>query len=107
MYCLARKGSVRETADSFTARAVYRNRRFITVVVRNFYHAARRIPYPLLTRGDGVGGFSEEFFFTGKNRSGRISMISSCNPPASTLTSSCCGEKRGLYLEIGKTLIWM
>ena len=62
MNCLARKGSVRETADSFTARAVYRNRRFITVIVCNCYQAARRIPYPLLTRGDGVGGIFGRVF---------------------------------------------
>ena len=68
MYCLARKGSVKETADSFTARAVYRNRRFITVVVRNFYHAARRIPYPLLTRGDGVGGIYGRVFLHKQKR---------------------------------------
>ena len=56
--------------DSFHVRGVYRNRRFITCMVRNFYRAARHIPYPLIFRGDGVGGIiSRVFLYRAKRRS--------------------------------------
>ena len=55
-YHLARRGKVTLTENSFECRAVYRHRRFITVMVKNFYQSARCIPYDALTRCDGVGG---------------------------------------------------
>ena len=55
--------------DSFHVRGVYRNRRFITCMVKNFYRAARQIPYPLIFRGDGVGGIlSWVFLYRAKRR---------------------------------------
>ena len=52
---MTRKGVDDKTKESFEVRRVYRNRRFITCLVKNFYSAARAIPYPLLVRGNGAG----------------------------------------------------
>ena len=49
------KGADELMKESFEVRRVYRNRRFITCLVKNFYLAARAIPYPLLVRGKGAG----------------------------------------------------
>ena len=56
MYSLARKGKVTLTKRSFDVRAVYRNRRFLTVLVKNFYECGRLIPYSVMMKCDGVGG---------------------------------------------------
>ena len=56
MYSLARKGKVTLMKRSLDVRAVYREKRFLTVLVRNFYLCGRGIPYMVLMRGDGVGG---------------------------------------------------
>ena len=68
MYCLARKGKVKATEKSLEARAVYQNRRFITVIVRNFYCSAHSIPYPLIMRGDRVGGFEDKVYLYEEKR---------------------------------------
>ena len=68
MYTLARKGAVTLTKDSFDVRAVYRHHRFITIVVKIFYNCARAIPYPILTRGDGVGGVVGRVFLYRRKR---------------------------------------
>ena len=47
---------VDETDRSMRVRAVYRNHRFITCIIRNFYRSAHHIPYPVLFCGDGIGG---------------------------------------------------
>ena len=52
---MTRKGAEELTKESFEVRRVYRNRRFITCLVKNFYLAARAIPYPLLVRGNRAG----------------------------------------------------
>ena len=54
-YRMTRKGADDLRKESFKVRRVYRNRRFITCLVKNFYSAARAIPYPLLVRGNGAG----------------------------------------------------
>ena len=56
MYSLTRKGKVTLTKRSFDVRAVYRNRRLLTVLVKNFYRSGRLIPYSTMMRCDGVGG---------------------------------------------------
>ena len=56
MYSLARKGKVTLTQRSLEVRGVYRGKRFITVLVCNFYLSVRAIPYMKLMRCDGVGG---------------------------------------------------
>ena len=61
-YGTLRKGKVDETDRSMRVRAVYRNRRFITCIIRNFYGSARHIPYPVLFRGDGIGGIEGAVF---------------------------------------------
>ena len=61
-YGTLRKGMVDETDRSMRVRAVYRNRRFITCIIRNFYRSARHIPYPVLFRGDGIGGIEGAVF---------------------------------------------
>ena len=40
MYCLARKGRCKVMEKSLQARAVYHNKRFITVIVRSYYDCA-------------------------------------------------------------------
>ena len=55
-YGTLRKGMVDETKQSIRVRAVYRNCRFITCIIQNFYRSAHHIPYPLLFHGDGIGG---------------------------------------------------
>ena len=52
---LTRKGADELTKESIEVRRVYRNRRFIMCLVKNFYFTARTIPYPLLVRGNGAG----------------------------------------------------
>ena len=52
---MTQKGADELMKESFDVRRVYRNRRFITCLVKNFYLAARAIPYPLLVRGNGAG----------------------------------------------------
>ena len=68
MYCLARKGKVKVTEKSLEARAVYQNRRFIMVIVHNFYCSAHCILYPLIMRGDGVRGFENKVFLYEEKR---------------------------------------
>ena len=52
---MIRKGADELTKESVEVRRVYKNRRFITCLVKNFYSAARAIPYPLFVRGNGAG----------------------------------------------------
>ena len=59
---MTRKGADEFTKESFEVRRVYRNRRFITCLVKNFYSAARAIPYPLLVRGNGAGSSAGRVF---------------------------------------------
>ena len=47
-YGTLRKGMVDETDRSMRVRAVYRNCRFITCIIQNFYCSAHHIPYPVL-----------------------------------------------------------
>ena len=61
-YALRRRGVVDITKDAIEVRGVYRNRRFITTVLKSFYCSARCIPYPLLTRSDGIGGVKGRHF---------------------------------------------
>ena len=56
MYSLARKGKVMLTQRSLETRGVYRGKRFITVLVRNFYLCVRAIRYKKLMRCDRVVG---------------------------------------------------
>ena len=56
------KGADELMKESFEVRRVYRNRRFITCLVKNFYLAARAIPYPLLVRGNGAGSLVGHVF---------------------------------------------
>ena len=67
MYCLVRKGKVKETEKSLEVRVVYYNRRFITIVC-NYYCSAHCIPYPLIMRGDGVRGFENKVFLYEEKR---------------------------------------
>ena len=64
MWCfrMTRKGADELTKESFDVTRVYRNRRFITCLVKNFYLAARTIPYPLLVRGNGAGSLVGHVF---------------------------------------------
>ena len=59
---MTRKGADNYTKESFEVRRVYRNRRFITCLVKNFFSAARAIPYPLLVRGNGAGSSAGRVF---------------------------------------------
>ena len=61
-YGTLRKGMVDETEKSIQVHAVYRNGRFITCIIRNFYRSACHIPYPLLFHGDGIGGIEGAVF---------------------------------------------
>ena len=61
-YSTLRKGMVDETEQSIRVRAVYRNCRFITCIIRNFYQSAHHNPYPLLFCGDGIGGIEGAVF---------------------------------------------
>ena len=68
MYSLVRKGKVTLTKRSLDLRAVYREKHFLTVLVRNFYLCSRGIPYTVLMRGDGVGGVvGRHFLFEQKH----------------------------------------
>lgn len=64
MWCfrMTRKGADELMKESFEVRRVYRNRRFITCLVKNFYLAARAILYPLLVRGNGAGSLVGRVF---------------------------------------------
>ena len=64
MYSLAQKGKVMLTKRSFDVRAIYRNRRFLRVLVKNFYECRRLIPYSIMMRCDGVGGVIGRHFLS-------------------------------------------
>ena len=59
---MTRNGADKLMKESFKVRRVYRNRRFITCLVKNFYLAARAIPYHLLVRGNGAGSLVGRVF---------------------------------------------
>ena len=63
-----RKGKVTLMKRSLDVRAVYREKRFLTVLVRNFYLCGRGIPYTVLMRGDGVGGVVGRHFLFEQKR---------------------------------------
>ena len=67
-YGTLRKGKVDKTNRSMRVCAVYRNCRFITCIIRNFYRSARHIPYPVLFRGDGIGGIEGAIFLYTQKR---------------------------------------
>ena len=72
-YGTLRKGMVDETKESIRVRAVYRNHRFITCIIQNFYRSARHIPYPLLFHGDGIGGIEGAvFLYTRKHMTPKL-----------------------------------
>ena len=63
MYSLSRKGKVTLAQRSLEARGVCRGKRFITVLVRNFYLCMRAVPYTKLMMSNGVGwGCRKEVF---------------------------------------------
>ena len=68
MYSLARKGKVTLTKRSLDVRAVYREKRFLTVLIRNFYLCGRGIPYMVLMRGDGIRGVVGRHFLFEQKR---------------------------------------
>ena len=67
-YLLTRKGKVTLTEKSLVVRAVYRHRRFITVLAKNFYECARNIPYTSMMKCDGVGGVVGRVFLFQQKR---------------------------------------